>query len=85
MELGIKVAIFDWEWGRNSAPKRRAEKALHSSEGLLYQDDNLTEKTEFLRRIQRKKITFIIGNSKQLSHRKQTLTCPQKGLVCSPP
>ena len=31
MVLGKKVAIFDWEWGRNSAPRelRRAENPLH--------------------------------------------------------
>ena len=23
MVLGKKVAIFDWEWGRNSAPRDR--------------------------------------------------------------
>ena len=28
MVLVKKVAIFDWEWGRNSAPKSRAENPL---------------------------------------------------------
>ena len=35
MVLGEKKASFDWEWGRNSAPKRRAENAL-SEPVLLY-------------------------------------------------
>ena len=44
-----------------------------------------SEKTEILRLMQRKKLTFVIGNSNQPSHAKATLTCPQKGLVRSPP
>ena len=44
-----------------------------------------SEKTEILRLMQRKKLTFVIGNSNQPSHAKATLTRPQKGLVRSPP
>ena len=36
MVLGKKVAIFDWEWGRNSAPRDGQKKpckiAFHSNE-----------------------------------------------------
>ena len=28
MVLGQKVAIFDWEWGRQNSATRRAENAL---------------------------------------------------------
>ena len=45
----------------------------------------LSEKTEFLRLLQRKKPTFVIGNPNQPSQAKATLTRPQKGLVCSLP
>ena len=34
------------------------------------------EKTEFLRLMQRKKLTFVIGNSKQPSHAEASLTSP---------
>ena len=44
-----------------------------------------SEKREFLGQIQRKKPTFVIGNSNQPSHMKNTLTRPGKGLVLSPP
>ena len=30
MELGKKVAIFDWEWGRNSAPRDSQTSKLES-------------------------------------------------------
>ena len=30
MELGKKGAIFDWEWGRNSAPRERQMFILYS-------------------------------------------------------
>ena len=42
MVLGKKVAIFDWEWGRNSAPrdgqKRPCQLSIHTSalNGLNY-------------------------------------------------
>ena len=39
-----------------------------------------SEKTEFLRQMQRKKPIFVIGNSNQPSHVKATLTRPQKGV-----
>ena len=44
-----------------------------------------SEKREFLGQIQRKKPTFVIGNSIQSSHMKTTLTRLGNGLVLSPP
>ena len=44
-----------------------------------------TEKTEFLRQIQRKRPIYVIGSFNQPSHAKATLTHPLKGLVRSPP
>ena len=38
-----------------------------------------SEKMEFLRQIQRKKPTFVIGNSYQPSHVKTTLTALKRG------
>ena len=44
-----------------------------------------SEKTEFLRQIQRKKPIYVIGSFNQPSHAKANLTRPLKGLVHSPP
>ena len=44
-----------------------------------------SEKTEFLRQIQRKRPIYVIGSFNQPSHAKATLTRPLKGLVRSPP
>ena len=44
-----------------------------------------SEKTEFLRQIQRKKPIYVTGSFNQPSHVKATLTRPLKGLVRSPP
>ena len=46
---------------------------------------NHSEKTEFLRQIQRKKPIYVSGSFNQPSHAKATLTRTLKGLVRSPP
>ena len=43
-----------------------------------------SEKTKFLDQIQRKNCLIVKGDSNHPSHVKTTLTCPRKGLVCSP-
>ena len=42
MVLGKRVAIFDWEWGQNSAPRDGQKRpCLHSRKGIYAISDLL--------------------------------------------
>ena len=44
MVLGKRVAIFDWEWGRNSAPRDGQKRpCLHSRKGIYAISDLLLD------------------------------------------